>query len=246
MRHIDDRIRIVKYRELLKSEKLFNFEKMAVREARIVRMLLSSLINQAVEKDSSVNDGWKLLIQHPQIIRELLELLDVLESRVDHLQFSLGSLENVPLMVHARYTRAEILAAFGKGGGATIHPWREGVLWVAEEKSDLLAFTLDKTSGHFSPTTRYRDFAVSPFLIHWESQSLTSAESQTGRRYQEHNGMKSSAMLFARLNSDEKAFWFLGPAKYVKHVSEYPMAITWELHHSIPGDIYGAFAAAVA
>jgi hypothetical protein len=27
---------------------------------------------------------------------------------------------------------------------------------------DLLAFTLDKTSGDFSPRTRYRDYAIVP------------------------------------------------------------------------------------
>ncbi len=31
-------------------------------------------------------------------------------------------------------------------------------------------FTLDKSDGDFSPTTRYRDYAISPTLIHWESQ----------------------------------------------------------------------------
>ena len=42
-------------------------------------------------------------------------------------------------------------------------------------------------------------------------------------------------MLFARRRSDERAFYFLGPATYVKHESELPMAITWRLHHPLPG-----------
>ena len=53
-------------------------------------------------------------------------------------------------------------------------------------------------------------------------------------------------MLFARLRSDERAFWFLGPASYVKHEGERPMAITWRLTHSLPGDLFAQFAAAVA
>jgi hypothetical protein len=28
-------------------------------------------------------------------------------------------------------------------------------------------FTLDKTTGQFSPTTRYRDYAISRDVIHW-------------------------------------------------------------------------------
>jgi hypothetical protein len=46
--------------------------------------------------------------------------------------------------------------------------------------------------------------------------------------------------------SDDRAFWFLGPATYVKHESELPMAVTWRLDHSLPGDLFAQFAAAVA
>ena len=41
-------------------------------------------------------------------------------------------------------------------------PWQTGVYWASESRADLLAFTLDKTTGQFSPTTRYRDYAISP------------------------------------------------------------------------------------
>jgi Domain of unknown function (DUF3427) len=152
----------------------------------------------------------------------------------------------VPLGIHARYTRVEILAAFGIGTTARVAPWQSGVYWAADAQADLFAFTLDKTSGSFSPTTRYKDYAISRDLIHWESQSVTRAESPTGQRYQRHADRGTSVMLFARQRSDERAFYFLGPATYVKHESELPMAITWRLHHPLPGDLFAAFAAAVA
>jgi hypothetical protein len=53
-------------------------------------------------------------------------------------------------------------------------------------------------------------------------------------------------LLFTRLRSDDRAFWFLGPATYRGHVGEKPMAITWELDHPLPGDLYAKFATAVA
>lgn len=112
--------------------------------------------------------------------------------------------------------------------------------------ADLLAFTLDKSRGAFSPTTRYRDYAISPSLIHWESQSTTRADSETGLRYRNHERVGRSIMLFTRLRADDRAFWFLGPATYRGHVGEKPMAITWELHTPLPGDLYQSFAAAVA
>ena len=46
-------------------------------------------------------------------------------------------------------------------------------------------------------------------------------------------------MLFARRRSDERAFYFLGPADYVKHESELPMAITWRLRHPSGGSLCG-------
>lgn len=112
--------------------------------------------------------------------------------------------------------------------------------------ADVLAFTLDKTSGQFSPTTRYRDYAISRDLIHWESQSMTPADSPTGLRYRNHTAMRSHILLFARLSVDDRAFVFLGPAAYVSHVGERPMAITWRLQHQLPGDLFQQFAAAVA
>ena len=125
-------------------------------------------------------------------------------------------------------------------------PWQSGVYWAPEASADLFAFTLDKTSGQFSATTRYRDYAISRELVHWESQSVTKADSETGQRYQHHVRTGTSIMLFARLRADARAFWFLGPATYVKHEGEAPMAITWRLKHALPGDVFEQFAAAVA
>lgn len=56
---------------------------------------------------------------------------------------------------------------------------------------------------------------------------MTRAAGETGRRYQARLG--TAIMLFARLRSDDRAFWFLGPATYVRHESEMAMQVTWRL-----------------
>jgi len=104
--------------------------------------------------------------------------------------------------------------------------------------------TLDKSAGHFSPTTRYRDYAINRELLHWESQSTTPADSPTGRRYR-GLGQTSTQMFFVRLRPRD-CFWFLGPGRYVRHVGERPMAITWRLDTPLPGDLFAQFAAVVA
>ncbi len=171
----------------------------------------------------------------------------MLDDRIDHLHQPLTTHPDVPLQIHARYSRIEILAAFGIGGDrAKIAAWQSGVYEAKPANAELFAFTLDKSSGAFSPTTRYRDYAISRTLIHWESQSITRADSPTGLRYRNHERDGRSILLFTRLRADDRAFWFLGPARYISHDGEKPMAITWELNLPLPGDLYAAFAAAVA
>ncbi len=244
--HIDDRERILVYRQFFARDEPPEIESLSERERRLLRMLLGSLVPPPVAKEIPLGEGAKIVWAHPQLRAELLDILEVLAGRIDHVGLPLPTHPDVPLIVHARYTRIEILAAFNVGEGARVAPWQTGVYWAPESQADLFAFTLDKTTGQFSPTTRYRDYAISPELIHWESQSVTRADSETGRRYQQHASTGSSVMLFARRRSDERAFYFLGPATYVKHESELPMAITWRLQHPLPGDLFAAFAAATA
>jgi len=209
-------------------------------------MFVAQVTDRAITRDTTLQDAADLLWAHPQVLSELGQLLGVLEQRVDHVHVPLSTHTDVPLEVHARYTRIEILAAMGIGTGARIAAWQAGVYEARDANAELFAFTLVKTTGGFSPTTRYRDYAISRTLIHWESQSATRADSPTGLRYLNHERDQRAILLFARLRADERAFWCLGPATYRGHVGERPMAITWELQHALPGDLYASFAAAVA
>jgi superfamily II DNA or RNA helicase/HKD family nuclease len=244
--HVDDVLRIDAWRSWLERDQPPDSDQLTVRDQRLLRMLIAGVVSRAAPKDASLQDGCEVLWAHPQVRRELTEVLGVLRGKVSHVASVSPELPDLPLAVHARYSRLEILSACGVGSGAWVAPWQTGVRWVPEAKLDLLAFTLDKTSGRFSPTTRYRDFAISRELIHWESQSVTRADGETGRRYREHAARGSGVLLFARSRDDERAFYFLGPATYVKHVGELPMAITWKLKHLLPGDLFAEFAAAVA
>jgi superfamily II DNA or RNA helicase len=244
--HVDDDERIATYRRLLESPTTVDVSMMSERDRRLVRMLVASVGDQVLTKDHAVQDAVDLVWSHPQVCAELAELLVELDERVDHLHGELPHHPDVPLQVHARYTRIEILAAFGIGANAKVAAWQSGVFEAKDANAELLAFTLDKSTGAFSPTTRYRDYAISPTLIHWESQSMTRENSETGLRYRNHERDGRSIMLFTRMRADDRAFWFLGPATYRGHVGEKPMAITWELHTPLPGDLYQSFAAAVA
>ncbi len=247
--HADDDLRLSTWHKLLSGPVPTDVGQ-SLYDGPISRMLISQMIDQVdsndLPNDASLQDGWTLLRQHPQVTHELLEVIDILRGRIDHVHHALSGRPEVPLQIHARYSRLEVLAAFGHGSGARMATWQAGVLWLPDAKADLFAFTLDKSTGSFSPTTRYQDYAISREMIRWESQSKTRANHDTGLRYQQHKTMGSSIFIFARLREHDRSFWFLGPATYVSHEGERPMAITWRLHVPLPGDLFAQFAAAVA
>lgn len=93
----------------------------------------------------------------------------------------------------------------------------------------------------------YRDYAISPELFHWESQSTTTLASPVGRRYLQGT---STVMLFTRPAAKDDwgtgvPYTCLGPLDYVQHSGERPIAITWRLRRAMPADVF-AMANAVA
>lgn len=246
MLHIDDEERLDFYIAILNSSTIPLLKLMSPRENRLVRMLVASICEKILGVEDSLDIGLALLWLHSQVVAELQELFILQRKRIDHVHVPLDTHPDAPLQIHGKYTRIEMLSAFGVGSYARTRPWREGAIWIEAEKVDVFAFTLDKSDGNFSPTTMYRDYAISRELIHWESQSNTSRNSPTGTRYRNHVAEGSKVMLFARQNTNERAFWFLGPATYVSHESERPMGITWRLERPLPGDLFSLFVAAVA
>jgi len=241
--HVDDAERLDAYAHIasLPSPPVGNFEP---RRAAYVRMLVASLTTRRTS--DSLLEGIEEVWRHPQVLAELRELLTLLHARVSHVPRSSGLPSDIPLQAHARYTRLEILAALGIGGGAVPPTWQTGVWWDEQSRTDLFAFTLDKSVGGFSPTTRYRDYAISPTRVHWESQSATATTSSTGQRYIHHEDRGSRILLFSRLRTTDRAFWCLGPARYIRHEGDRPISFEWELEVPLPTDIYITLAAAVA
>ena len=122
--HIDDQQRLDAYTEFVSQESPPDSAGFAEEKRRLLRMLVSSVTSLTVNRP--FEEGLNQLWEHPAVLSELREVLELLPSRIAHLTPRLG-LPNVPLRVHARYTRTEILAAFGNGSGAKPPEWREGV-----------------------------------------------------------------------------------------------------------------------
>ena len=192
----------------------------------------------------SFQAGFAALSREPAAREELSELISWSLDRSRHLPTPLtGTLLDVPLHVHARYHREEILSALGHATLQRLPSYfREGVIRSDEMDLDAFLVTLRKTETDFSPTTMYQDYAISPTLFHWESQSTTSAASRTGQRYLNHRTTGSEILIFTRPAKLDALgtlpYTFLGTADYVSHTGDRPIGITWQLRRPMPADLF--------
>ena len=223
-------------------------ERVSLEEERVLEGLLLTFF-EGKERDREV--ALYRLWRQQAVRQELLELLDVLEDRAEHRTLPIDTLsltgdaallKDVPLSVHARYTRDEVLTAIGRSTLAKPFTHREGPLWHEPTKTNFLFITLDKSEKYYSPTTRYRDYAISPELFHWESQSVTTEAGGVGQRYIHHVEQRVNVMLLVRPANKQDGrtmpFMLLGPVTLVSHTGERPMSIVWRLHVPMPADLF--------
>ena len=123
----------------------------------------------------SLEGALALLHAHPAVLEELDELLPLLEGFAEHVTYPLDEelkwKHRIPLSVHARHTLDDALTAFGLLDiGRKLFKQR-GVFRHEDTNSELFFVTLEKSERDYSPSTLYKDYAISPWLFHWESQS---------------------------------------------------------------------------
>ncbi|MFI9003634.1 DUF3427 domain-containing protein [Streptomyces sp. NPDC053541] len=248
--HVDDPQRVAIYTRLLDDDAPA-YRELDVRQRAYARMFYFSL--WPLGEHASYQAAFDLLKPQHAFRSELRQVLAHVLDRTDHAPIPLlGPLADLPLTVHASYSREEILPALSQSflGGLMPGHFREGVRWCEDIQTDALLITLEKDEKDFSPQTRYRDYALSDTLFHWESQHQTSETSPTGVRYQTHKAGGSHVLLFVRRYKKTdiggpQPWMLLGPAEYVEHRGSRPMGITWKLQHDIPADVwtYSAIAA---
>ncbi|TVR46666.1 MAG: DUF3427 domain-containing protein [Planctomycetota bacterium] len=186
--------------------------------------------------DGSLSDSINWIATHA--MRDVLEVLTWQRSKVaPRPQISLAP--TGPLSLHCHYTREQILLAMGIGSFQEPVPLREGAKRSPERKCDAFFVTTDKNEKVFSPTTMYEDYAITENLFHWQSQSTTSQQSNTGQRYINHQENGDHIMLFVReraklANGCTAPFLFAGPLQYQSHRGNNPITFEWKLTYSLP------------
>jgi len=240
--HMDDPLRIAAYLQALPPAASGSFDEQT---RRLLTGLAVTLKSSAVAP-TSLQEFLAILHAHPAITAELRELLPVLEdqsAQVTHpLDEELGWSHRVPLSVHARHTMNEVLTAFDRLDLDRPAWTQTGVVWDKGTSSDLFFVTVEKSERDYSPSTLYKDYAVSPTLFHWESQSSTRAGSETGQRYISHRETGGHILLFVRQRRREDGrtmpYTFLGPVDYVSHKGEQPISFMWKLRRPMPAGFF--------
>lgn len=170
---------------------------------------------------------------------EIVEVMQILINQVDYLEKDMELNYLQPLKVHSRYTREQILAAFGFSSFETKSSIREGVAIAKEKNTELLFITLNKSEKDFSPTTLYEDFAISETLFHWQSQNSVKPDSTKGLSYINHKKEGKSVLLFVREKNEDEfgntmGSVLLGQVSIKEHYGSKPMSIKWELNEPMP------------
>lgn len=200
---------------------------------------------------SSIEESIKSIGKNKVLVEEIIEVLEILIDQIDFKELSIDLPYKQPLKVHARYTRDQILVAFGLSTFNNKSSNREG---VAENKSlntELLFVDLIKSEEDFSPTTMYDDYAINETLFHWQSQNQTRNDSGKGLTYIKHQELEKKILLFVREKAKDEygntmGYVFVGEGTLQDHYGSKPMSITWQLSEPMPHYIWKESAKMVA
>ncbi len=223
--------------EVLPQLNTIDFHGITEEQRLMLSMFHATIWGTAMEQvDDALFLGHMLdLINSPVMMGELMQLLRYRYDSIDFIDTPNSLPYACPLDVHCTYSRDQLLCALGFNAFNAV---REGVKYLEDRKTDVFFITLNKSDKDYSPTTMYNDYAVTPTLFHWQSQSTTAPESVTGQRYIHHMERGNHILLFVR--SSKKDNWgtapytFLGEAQYVRHEGSRPMNMWWQLAHPFP------------
>jgi superfamily II DNA or RNA helicase len=192
---------------------------------------------------SSLQESMLALSRDASLISECQDVLEIILDSLDIAEVPMNiGLPNA-LALHARYSRDQILAAFGANSFEKKSNSLEGVVEIKSLNLELLFVTLQKSEKKFSPTTMYHDYAISEYLFHWQSQNAARPDKGKGLSYIEHQKTGKLIILFVRERSADEhgktmGFVNLGPVKIESYNGSQPMNITWQLAEPLPAYLW--------
>jgi hypothetical protein len=192
-----------------------------------------------LNRDANLLDVLREVQENAALRRECQDLLEAGAASAGLSRLALAEVAGlpVPLAIHGSYTRLQALAAFGWQSCWSGVP-REGLFWLPTHSSSIMFVTLDKDSEGFTERTRYRDYAVSPSVFHWQSPAATYVESEVGQRILRAKQGLGTMWLFVRQGQKDEfgssPFCFMGAFRPTELQGERPISVTGELAVPLP------------
>ncbi len=187
----------------------------------------------------SIEESIRAIGKNKVFVEEMIEVLEILEDKIDFKEIDIQLPYHQPLKVHARYTRDQILSAFGFSTFDRKSSSREGVAENTDLNTELLFINLIKSEENFSPTTMYDDYAINEYLFHWQSQNTAGPETPKGLSYIKHQENKKKILLFIREKAKDEhgntmGYVFVGEGNLQEYYGAKPMNIKWKLSVPLP------------
>lgn len=195
----------------------------------------------------SLEESIKSIGKDKRLAKEMIEVLEIRIDQIGFMELEIDLPYEQPLKVHSRYTRDQILAAFGFSTFESKSSNREGVAENNKLNTELLFIDLNKSDEHYSPTTMYEDYALNETLFHWQSQNSARPDSGKGLSYIQHKATGKRILLFVREERQNQykntmGYVFIGEGNLQDYYGSKPMSINWELKEPIPPFLYQASA----
>jgi len=232
-------------KELIENN--FNLSILESENQKLMLMMFYYDFWQKPKLFGNLEESIKEISLNEVLIKEMKEIIEILIDKINYIEKDILLPYELPLKLHSRYTREQILSAFGLNTFTRQYSSREGVLNIQEKNTELLFVTLEKTEDKYSPTTMYDDYAISEKLFHWQSQNSTKPDSPKGTSYINHEKEGKNIILFVRESNHDKnkntmTYICLGKVFYKSHYGSQPMSITWKLEEEIPSFLWSSIA----
>ena len=177
------------------------------------------------------------------LVNEIIEVLEMVIDKIGFKEIDIQLPYSQPLKLHARYTRDQILVAFGLSTFEKKSSNREGAAFNDKLNTEILFINLIKSEENFSPTTMYDDYAISETLFHWQSHNAYGPKTSKGLSYINHIKQNKKILLFVREKANDEngntlGYVFIGEANFRETEGSKPMSIKWELNEPMPNYLW--------
>ena len=208
-------------------------------EENIMLLMLHYDVWKNSKNYDSINDSIEAIGENKVLVEEIIEVLEILLNEISFKEIDIELPYKQPLKLHSRYTRDQILAAFGLSTFNKKSSNREGVAENKTLNTEILFIDLIKSEEDFSPTTMYNDYAISETLFHWQSQNQTRVDHGKGLTYINHKQLNKKILLFVREKAKDEfkntmGYVFVGEGSIQDYYGSKPMSINWQLSEPMP------------